>query len=111
MSKDRLLVFAGCNVLIKSFFVALNASKAVAVMAANRQVDFLFSRRKRNAFRQVGYQLKPAHLVCGLQLADFYAGTVRKMFIDGLHGVESHLSSPYDHVRHQISLEDFIDIE
>ena len=70
----------------------------------------LFSKRKHE-FRAVDYQLKPAHTVCGLQLADFYAGTVRKMFLDSLDGLDTHLSSPYDLVQHQISLEDFIDLE
>jgi hypothetical protein len=70
----------------------------------------LFSRRNKQ-FRSVSYELKPAHSVCGLQLADFYAGTVRKMFLDSLAGLEIHLSSPYDLVQHQISLEDFIDLE
>jgi Protein of unknown function (DUF3800) len=70
----------------------------------------LFSKRNKQ-FRSVNYELKPAHSVCGLQLADFYAGTVRKMYLDSLAGLEVHLSSPYDLVQHQISLEDFIDLE
>jgi hypothetical protein len=70
----------------------------------------LFSKRK-HVFRAVDYDLKQAHTVGGLQLADFYAGTVRKMFLDTLAGLETHLSSPYDRVQHQISLEDFIDLE
>lgn len=70
----------------------------------------LFSKRNQT-FRSVAYKLKPAHTVCGLQLADFYAGTVRKMFLNSLTGLETHLSTPYDRVKHQISLEDFIDIE
>lgn len=69
-----------------------------------------FSKRK-HVFRTVGYELKPAHTVCGLQLADFYAGAVRKMFLDSLDGLDFELSSPYDQVKHQISLEEFIDIE
>jgi hypothetical protein len=71
----------------------------------------LFSKRNKQVFRQIDYELKPAQSVCGLQLADFYAGTVRKMFIDSLTGLEGHLSSPYSQVQHQISLEDFIDLE
>jgi hypothetical protein len=47
----------------------------------------------------------------GLQIADFYAGAVRKMFLDSVNGLESNLSSPYDRLQHQISLEDYIDLE
>ena len=80
-------------------------------LAEVRKSPELFSKRHNHVFRAVDYQLKPAHTVCGLQLADFYAGTVRKMFLDSLDGLETHLSSPYDRVLHQISLEDFIDLE
>jgi hypothetical protein len=71
----------------------------------------LLSKRNKHVFRVVDYQLKPAQSVCGLQLSDFYAGTVRKMFLDSLTDVVSHLSSPYSQVQHQISLEDFTDLE
>jgi hypothetical protein len=75
-----------------------------------RKAAELYSKR-HHSFRAVDYQLKPAHSLCGLQLADFYAGTVRKMFLDSLSGLETHLSSPYDRVQHQIILEDLIDLE
>jgi hypothetical protein len=71
----------------------------------------LFSKRNKKVFRNVGYQLKSAQSVCGLQLADFYAGAVRKMFLDMLNGMDAHLSNPYKQVRHQIRLEEFIDLE
>lgn len=70
----------------------------------------LFSDRNKNVFRTVDYQLKPAQSVCGLQLADFYAGTVRKMYLDTHSGLKADLSSPYDQVQHQITLENFIDL-
>ncbi|MCA9801756.1 MAG: DUF3800 domain-containing protein [Cyanobacteria bacterium HKST-UBA02] len=70
----------------------------------------LFSKRNKKVFRVIEYQLRPAHSVCGLQLADFYAGTVRKMLIDSMNGIEAELSSPFDLVQHQINLEDFIDL-
>jgi hypothetical protein len=81
-----------------------------AFLAEIRKSAELFSKR-RQIFRAVEFQLKPARTVCGLQLADFYAGTVRKMLLDSLDALEPDLSRPYDQVRHQISLEDFIDIE
>lgn len=75
-----------------------------------RKAAELYSKR-HHTFRTVDYELKPANTVSGLQLADFYAGTVRKMFLDSLAGLETHLSSPYAQVHHQIRLEDFIDLE
>lgn len=80
-------------------------------LAEVRKAAELFSVRNKHVFRAVDYQLKPAHTVCGLQLADFYAGAVRKMLLESLTGRASHLSSPYDRVQHQIRLEDFIDLE
>jgi len=71
----------------------------------------LFSKRNKHAFRAVHCELKSAQSVRGLQLADFYAGTVRKMYLEHLAGLESSLSCPYDLVQHQMRLEDFVSIE
>lgn len=90
--------------VIQSIFLA------VLVTDVHKAAE-LFSKRNKNAFRAVDYQLRPAHTVCGLQIADFYAGAVRKMFLDSVNGLESNLSSPYDRLQHQISLEDYIDLE
>lgn len=76
-----------------------------------RRTAELFSKRNKSVFRYVEYHLEPAQTVYGLQLADFYAGTVRKMFLDSLEGLESHLSSPYDQVKHQIIWENYIELE
>ena len=68
-------------------------------------------RRRTGAYRSVGFELKSAQTVRGLQIADFYAGTVRKMWLEGLQGLESKASAPYRHVEHQIRLENYIDLE
>jgi hypothetical protein len=75
------------------------------------KVAELYSKRNKHVFRAISYELKPAQSVGGLQLADFYAGCVRKMFMDSLDGLEAHSSNPYNQLRHQIRLEDFIDTE
>ncbi len=76
-----------------------------------KQAAELYSKRNQNVFRKVEYYVKPANTVPGLQLADFYAGAVRKMFLDCLNGLESHLSDPYRQIQHQIALENYIDLE
>lgn len=41
MRKNRLLVFVDCNVLIEAFFVPLHPACAIAILAANKQVDLV----------------------------------------------------------------------
>ena len=68
-------------------------------------------RRRTGTFRKVTYELKSAQSQRGLQIADFYAGTVRKMWLESMTGVESHLCAPYKHVQHQIKLEEYFELE
>src|ERR1700722_4393729 len=41
MSKNRLLVFVDCNVLIESLFIPMHPANAIAVLAANKQIDLV----------------------------------------------------------------------
>jgi hypothetical protein len=41
MSKTRLLVFVDCNVLIESLFIPMHPANAIAVLAANKQIDLV----------------------------------------------------------------------
>ena len=41
MSKNRLLVFVDCNVLIEAIFVPLHPACAIAILAANKQLDLV----------------------------------------------------------------------
>lgn len=41
MSKNRLLVFVDCNVLIEALFVPLHPACAIAILAANKQLDLV----------------------------------------------------------------------
>jgi hypothetical protein len=66
-------------------------------------------RRRTGVYRKVGFELNSAQIVRGLQLADFYAGTVRKMWLEGLQGREAKASAPYRQIEHQITLADYID--
>lgn len=59
----------------------------------------LFCKRKK-VHRAVSYELKSAHLSSGLQLADFYAGTVRKMLLGSMTGLTADCCTPYDQVQH-----------
>jgi len=68
-------------------------------------------KQRTGKYRKVTYELKSAQTHRGLQLADFYAGTVRKMWLESKSGVETHLCSPYKHVQHQIQLEDYFEFE
>jgi hypothetical protein len=68
-------------------------------------------RQRTGTYRKVTYELKSAQTHRGLQLADFYAGTVRKMWLESKSGVETRLCTPYRHVEHQISLEDYCEFE
>lgn len=68
-------------------------------------------RRRTGTFRKVSFELKSAQSQRGLQIADFYAGAVRKMWLETMTGVESHLCKPYRHIQHQIKLEDFFELE
>jgi hypothetical protein len=71
---------------------------------------FLF-RSRSGQYRDVNYHLKSARTMRGLQLADFYAGTVRKMWIEGLNGQEARMSAPYSQLTHQLTLEDYCEPE
>jgi hypothetical protein len=76
-----------------------------------RKVVDLYIKRS-GTFRTVDMELRSAQTSQGLQLADFYAGAVRKMYLDGLnHGLNPDQSGPYERVKHQISLEDYIGLE
>jgi hypothetical protein len=68
-------------------------------------------RRRSGQFRAVDFDLKSTKTVRGLQLADFYAGTVRKMWLESSNGAETHVCTPYRHVQNQITLENYIDLE
>lgn len=68
-------------------------------------------RRRTGHFRKVTFELKSAQSQRGLQIADFYAGTVRKMWLESMTGVETHLCAPYRHMQHQIKLEDYFELE
>jgi hypothetical protein len=70
----------------------------------------LFSQRN-SEYRNVEFKLKSAQQVRGLQLADFYAGSARKMLLDSLIGLEPSSSSPYHQLEHQIRWEEFIDFQ
>lgn len=66
--------------------------------------------RRFGVFRHVEFELKSANNVRGLQLADFYAGTVRKMWLESSgQGVEVKACNPYCHLEHQITLTHFLD--
>jgi len=41
MSKDRLLAFIDCNIVIESLFVPMHPAGAIAVLAANKHVDLI----------------------------------------------------------------------
>lgn len=69
----------------------------------------LLFRQRQKAYRKVDMQLKPAHQIRGLQLADFYAGSGRKMLLERLDGSEG-ASSPYDQVEHQVRWQDYLDL-
>ena len=64
-------------------------------------------RRRTGTFRKVTFELNSAQSLRGLQIADFYAGAVRKMWLESNTGVETHLCAPYRLVQHQIKLEDY----
>lgn len=66
--------------------------------------------KREKSYRAVEFCLKSAQTNRGLQLADFYAGSVRKMLLDSLDGLTANLSCPYNQIQHQIRLEDYIDI-
>lgn len=68
-------------------------------------------RRRTGTFRKVNFELKSAQSLRGLQIADFYAGAVRKMWLESMTGVETHLCAPYRHVQHQIKLEEYFELE
>jgi hypothetical protein len=68
-------------------------------------------RRRTGVFRKVTFELRSAQSLRGLQIADFYAGAVRKMWLESMTGVETHLCVPYRHVQHQIKLEDYFELE
>ncbi|MFA6555280.1 MAG: hypothetical protein WCT03_02570 [Candidatus Obscuribacterales bacterium] len=74
----------------------------------NKVVETFEKREK--TFRAVDFSLKSAQTNRGLQLADFYAGSVRKMLLDTLDGLTPNSSSPYNQIQHQIRLEDYIDL-
>ncbi|MDP3507585.1 MAG: DUF3800 domain-containing protein [Candidatus Melainabacteria bacterium] len=65
--------------------------------------------KREKIYRSVDFTLKSAQTNRGLQLADFYAGSVRKMLLDSLEGLTSDSSSPYSQIQHQIRLDDYID--
>lgn len=66
-------------------------------------------KKRTGNYRNVRFELKSAQTVRGLQLADFYAGTVRKMWLEGLQGFEANNSMPFRHLEHQITLKTYID--
>jgi len=66
-------------------------------------------RKRTGPFRKVTIQLRSAQTNQGLQIADFYAGTVRKMWLEIKMGIEADQSAPYKHVKNQIKLESFVD--
>lgn len=68
-------------------------------------------RQRTGIYRKVAFELKSAQTHRGLQIADFYAGTVRKMWLESRTGVEPHLCAPYKHVEHQLQLEDYFEFE
>jgi hypothetical protein len=68
-------------------------------------------RKRKNTFRTATFELRSAQSLRGLQLADFYAGTVRKMWLESATGIESRVCSPYRYIEHQIRLEDYIDLD
>lgn len=44
MSKNRLLIFVDCNILIEGFLHPLHPAQGVVVMAANRRIDLITCR-------------------------------------------------------------------
>lgn len=83
--------------------------KAQLFSELQRTVE-VFQKRK-SVFRPVQFELRSAQSLRGLQIADFYAGAVRKMLIESATGVDNNLCSPYQYVQHQINLEDYIDLK
>jgi predicted nucleic acid-binding protein len=41
MTKERLLAFVDCNIVIESLFVPMHPANAIAVLAANKHVDLI----------------------------------------------------------------------
>jgi hypothetical protein len=66
-------------------------------------------RKRKKIYRSVIYELQSAELNRGLQLADFYAGTVRKMYLSTFDGVKPEVCSPYNQVQHQITIDDYLE--
>ncbi len=74
-----------------------------------KTVDLYY--RRTGIFRKVTFELKSAQSHRGLQIADFYAGAVRKMWLESITGVETQLCAPYRLVQHQIKLEDYFELD
>lgn len=67
-------------------------------------------RRRTGSFRKVDFELDSAQTLRGLQIADFYAGAVRKMWLESMTGTDTHLCAPYRHIQHQVKLEDYFEL-
>jgi hypothetical protein len=64
-------------------------------------VTDLFSKRNRGAFRKVSCSIASANIK-GIQLADFYAGSTRRMILALDGNQEPENSSPFEHLEKQI---------